>query len=95
MDLSGSTTAARIPRLDALRRLREVATALGPRRVLILLRLVVFDESWCALARTLRCSPATARRHAVTTPAALLAQQSGQTFPRSESRTLGMDAPRS
>ena len=48
-------------RLDALRRLRETAAALGQWRTLLLERLVAFDDSWPALGKLLRCSHPTAR----------------------------------
>ncbi len=79
--IDSSRTGSPVLRLDALRRLREAAAALGPWRTLLLERLVVHDDSWPALGRLLRCSDKTARIRLAEVLAALLEHQSGRSVP--------------
>ena len=70
-----------ILRLDALRRLREAAAALGVWRTHILERLIVHDDSWPVLGRLLRCSDKTARVRLAEVVSALHEHQSGRSVP--------------
>jgi hypothetical protein len=82
--LDGGTSGGREQsglRLDALRRLREAATALGRMRALILLHLVVHDDSFRALGRLLCVNRETARSRAAEAIAALHCHQSGAPVP--------------
>jgi hypothetical protein len=68
-------------RLDALRRLRKAAAALGQTRATILLRVVVDDDTWRGLGRALGINRQTAQVRAAETLDALLAHQSGRPVP--------------
>jgi hypothetical protein len=70
--------ARQVHRLDALRRLREAAAALGQWRTLCLTRLVAYDDSWPVLGKLLVCSDKTARVRAAEVITALHEHQSGR-----------------
>ena len=67
--------------LDALRRLREVETALGRTRTRLLVKLIVEDATFRALGAWLDIDHQTAQRRAAEACAALHAHQSGETVP--------------
>jgi hypothetical protein len=69
-------------RLDAIRRQRELAVALGPMRIRILESVLIFDISWRGLAQQLQlgCSR-TAKSEVVDAVRALHAFQSGTAVP--------------
>jgi len=67
--------------LDALKRLRETEAALGRTRTLLLVRLVVHDDTFRALGRVLDIDDATAKRRAAEAVYALHCHQSGVAVP--------------